>query len=182
MLWFLLLPSLAVTLTLINSLTMRVIRESKEVINSSVNILIPMRNEEGNVESILSSVQSQVGLTDFSILVLNDHSTDSTAEKLQTYEGIDVLQGTELPTGWLGKNWACQQLAQKSHSEYLVFLDADVQLAPTAVASAIALMQREELDFLSPHPREIAGTFMEKIIQPLLQWSWLSSVPLRIAE
>jgi glycosyltransferase involved in cell wall biosynthesis len=182
MLWFLLLPSITVTLTLINSLTMRVVRESKEVINSSVTILIPMRNEEGNVESILSSVQSQVGLANFSISVLNDHSTDSTLEKLQTYDGIDIVQGTELPAGWLGKNWACHQLAQKSHSELLVFLDADVQLALTAVASAIALMQREELDFLSPHPREIAETFIEKLIQPLLQWSWLSSVLLRFAE
>lgn len=182
MLWFLFLPSLAVTLTLINSLTMRVVRESNEVINSSLTILIPMRNEAENVESILSSVQSQGGLTNVSIRVLNDHSTDSTLEKLQTYDGIDIVQGTELPAGWLGKNWACHQLSQKSHSEYLVFLDADVQLAPTAVASAIALMQREELDFLSPHPREIAETFIEKLIQPLLQWSWLASVLLFFSE
>ena len=99
MLWSLLLPSLAVTLALINSLTMRVVRESKEIINSSVSILIPMRNEEENVESIISSVQSQVGLTNFSTCVLNDHSTDSTAEKLHKHVGITILDGLELPVG-----------------------------------------------------------------------------------
>ena len=37
-------------------------------------------------------------------------------------------------------------------------------------------------DFISPYPRQIAGSFLEKLIQPLLQWSWLASVPLRLAE
>jgi hypothetical protein len=37
-------------------------------------------------------------------------------------------------------------------------------------------------DFISPYPRQISGSFLEKLIQPLLQWSWLASVPLRIAE
>ena len=37
-------------------------------------------------------------------------------------------------------------------------------------------------DFISPYPQQIAKSFFERLIQPLLQWSWLSSVPLRFAE
>ena len=40
----------------------------------------------------------------------------------------------------------------------------------------------KELDFVSPYPKQIAISLGERLIQPLLQWSWLSTVPLRLAE
>jgi hypothetical protein len=61
-------------------------------------------------------------------------------------------------------------------------MDADVRLHPYAIASAITKMNKFGWDFISPYPKQIAGSFLEKLIQPLLQWSWLASVPLRIAE
>ena len=64
----------------------------------------------------------------------------------------------------------------------LVTLDADVRLAPHAIASAVNLLNSSSLDFISPYPKQIAGTFAERLIQPLLQWSWLTTVPLIIAE
>jgi hypothetical protein len=63
-----------------------------------------------------------------------------------------------------------------------VFVDADVRLHPYAIASSITKMNKFNWDFISPYPRQISGSFLEKLIQPLLQWSWLASVPLRIAE
>jgi hypothetical protein len=95
---------------------------------------------------------------------------------------VNKLTGTQLPAGWLGKVWACHNLSKAGSGKYLVFLDADVRLHPYAIASAITRMNKFGWDFISPYPRQIAGSFLEKLIQPLLQWSWLASVPLRLAE
>ena len=35
---------------------------------------------------------------------------------------------------------------------------------------------------MSPYPRQLAETVGERLVQPLLQWSWLTTLPLRLAE
>jgi hypothetical protein len=92
------------------------------------------------------------------------------------------LQGSALPDGWLGKPWALEQLSQSARGEMLICIDADVRLSKTAIAAAVDSMQKHSLDFFSPYPSQVARTFGERMIQPLLQWSWLSSVPLAIAK
>jgi cellulose synthase/poly-beta-1,6-N-acetylglucosamine synthase-like glycosyltransferase len=171
----------------INFFALRIVRPNHDaLISQSVALLIPMRNEAKNVDGAIESVCSQVGLLESTVSVLNDNSRDATEELLEKFQGkIDIHSGAELPAGWLGKNYALHQLTDLPGvrcADYLVFLDADVRLEPPAAASAIALMQKLEWDFLSPYPREIAHTFTERLIQPLLQWSWLASVPLRRAE
>jgi hypothetical protein len=64
----------------------------------------------------------------------------------------------------------------------LVFLDADVVLAPGAVASTVDLLRRTGVDLLCPYPKIVAGTVGERLVQPLLQWSWLTFLPLRAME
>jgi len=140
-----------------------------------------MRNEERNVAGIVTSVRSSTGIAHWDLTVLNDASTDKTLSKLEEYE-IATIHGAELPDGWLGKNWACWQLAKGTQGDFLVFLDADVRITSEAISSSIALMNTLKWDFISPYPRQIAKTFLERIIQPLLQWSWLASVPLRLAQ
>ena len=93
-----------------------------------------------------------------------------------------VMQGRTPPQGWLGKPHACAQLAAAATGEVLVFLDADVVLAPDALASAVDLLVDSDSDLLSPYPRQIVGTTAERLVQPLLQWSWLTFLPLRLAE
>jgi glycosyltransferase involved in cell wall biosynthesis len=172
--------------TLLNYFRMRVVApQASATVAESISILVPMRNEERNVADLLESLQSAEGLPASEFVVLNDNSSDRTAELLQAHlssASIHVHQGLDLPNGWLGKNFACHQLVTHSHGEYLVFVDADVRLSPVAIASAITTMHSLKWDFISPYPRQIASGFTERLIQPLLQWSWLSSVPLRFAE
>ena len=52
----------------------------------------------------------------------------------------------------------------------------------TALARTVGLLREAELDFVSPYPRQVAGSVAERLVQPLLQWSWLALLPLRIAE
>jgi len=176
------LSAIGTFLAITNSLTMRVLRPQTEAaISESVSILVPMRNEENNVSAVVASIQNSQGLSDWNFTVLDDSSTDRTAEILRA-SSVNIIDGISLPEGWLGKNWACHQLAERSQSEYLVFIDADVRLHPLAVASSITAMNAWGWDFNSPYPQQIALTFLERLFQPLLQWSWLASVPLRFAE
>lgn len=180
---FTLLTTIPFLFVIVNSLTMREIKgQCAQEINLPISILIPMRNEERNVSEVIAAVTTQEQISNNEIIVLDDNSTDSTKELLARYTNIRVLDGAELPQGWLGKNYACHQLVAHSSGELLVFLDADVRIAPQAIAAAIVSMESWGWDFISPYPRQDATTFVERLIQPLLQWSWLSSVPLRFAE
>ena len=172
----------ALIITLANVINMRVVGlKGATSVGETVDVLIPMRNEEENVEGCLKSVLNSELLDVSKVFVLDDGSNDSTAELIGQFK-VDKLIGTQPPTGWLGKVWACHNLAQVGKGKYLVFMDADVRLHPYAIASAITKMNKFGWDFISPYPRQISGSFLEKLIQPLLQWSWLASVPLRIAE
>jgi hypothetical protein len=143
-----------------------------------VSVLIPARNEEATIADCLRSLAGQDVAE---ILVLDDESSDTTAARAAA-EHARVITGTPPPAGWLGKPWACAQLvaAADPRSDVLVFLDADVRLAPDAVARAVGLLGT--LDLVSPHPRQIAITPVERLVQPLLEWSILTFLPLRLAE
>jgi hypothetical protein len=70
---------------------------------------------------------------------------------------VRPLDGLEPPAGWLGKPWACAQLAAAARGTTLVFVDADVTLAPHAVAATVALLRAGSgLDCVSPYPRQLA--------------------------
>ena len=88
------------------------------------------------------------------------------------------------PPGFVGKSWACAQLAAAADPKatVLVFLDANVVLAPEALTRTVTLLRDAGLDFVSPYPRQRALSPSERLIQPLLQWSWLTFAPLRLAE
>jgi hypothetical protein len=149
-----------------------------------VSVLLPVRDEAPRVRACLDAVLAQEGVAE--VLVLDDGSADGTGELARAVPDprLRVLAGAPPPAGWLGKPHACQQLADAAdpRSDVLVFLDADVVLAPGAVAATVDLLRRHRLDLVSPYPRQRAVTPAERLVQPLLQWSWLTFLPLRLAE
>lgn len=152
-----------------------------------VAVLLPMRNEAHRVEPCLRSVLAQKGLRHMEIVALDDGSTDGTTDVVRRLVGDDprvrLVAGAPLPNGWWGKPWACHLLAGLApDASVLVFVDADVVLSPHAVASTVTLLRQAGLDLLCPYPRQLAVTPAERIVQPLLQWSWLTTLPLRAAE
>jgi Glycosyltransferase like family 2 len=165
---------------------LRVPPDDPPTIQETVSILLPARNEADRLGPCLRSLLAQRGVADLEILVLDDESGDATAAVAGQVAGADprtrVLPGRPLPPGWIGKPHACAQLAGAAHGTVLVFVDADVVLAPHAVAAAVALLRSSGLDLVSPYPRQLTETVGERLVQPLLQWSWLTTLPLRIAE
>jgi hypothetical protein len=174
-----------------NSRRLRVPPADPPPVAEAVAVLLPVRDEEQRVEPCLRSLLAQRGLRDVRILVLDDGSTDNTADLVRRVAGADprveLLTGAPLPLGWWGKTWACQQLADAATAAprapaVLVFVDADVVLEQHAVAAATALLRWSGLDLVSPYPRQVAVSTAERLVQPLLQWSWLTTLPLRVAE
>jgi Glycosyltransferase like family 2 len=155
-----------------------------------VSVLLPVRNEADRLEpclrALLTALDCCAGRAE--LVVLDDESTDATADLVRAIAGHDprvrLVTGTHRPPGWLGKPWACAQLAEAAEPDgsVLVFVDADVVLAPHAVAATVAQLRRTGLDLVSPYPRQVAVSPAERLVQPLLQWSWLTTLPLRLAE
>ena len=145
-----------------------------------VPVLIPARDEAATIEACVGSLVGQPGVAE--VVVLDDESSDATAVRAVA-AGARVVAGTPPPPGWSGKPWAHAQLAAAvPEAEVLILVDADVVLAPGAVVRALALLDDADLDLLSPFPRQRAAGPAERLVQPLLQWSWLTTLPLRAAE
>jgi len=183
MILFFLLPLILLTIAAVNFAQIRTPNKVSEL-QDSVGVVVPMRNEAENVEGVIATLAAQEG--DLHFYLLDDNSEDQTYELLQRFtEGdgrFNVIQGVPLADGWIGKTWALQQLFEASSEEVLVSIDADVRLSNDAINKAVTALQSARLDFISPYPRQIARSFGERLIQPLLQWSWLTTVPLRYAE
>ena len=159
---------------------------NNSTISDFVSVIVPLRNEAHNVEPLIASLAAQTGLAHVEYILLDDDSEDESLKlitaAIAAYPNFRVLKGEPLPAGWLGKTWALQQLLEASAGEILVSIDADVRITPEAISKSITSMKSMGLDFLSPYPRQLATTWGERLIQPLLQWSWMSTLPLRIAQ
>lgn len=94
---------------------------------------------------------------------------------------MKVVSAEALPSDWMGKPWALSHGFTHAKNEFIVTVDADVRLVPSALSAMDATLRATESDFLSPYPAQEAQTFSERLVQPLLQWSWMTTVPLRHA-
>mgnify|MGYP000325962408 FL=1 len=79
------LSTISLLLIVLNSLTIKVIKNKSQIINETISVLIPMRNEQNNVKECLESILNQKGLNNFEIIALDDESSDKTFEVLQTF-------------------------------------------------------------------------------------------------
>lgn len=148
---------------------------------SAVSVLIPARNEEQNISATLEAVLSNRGV-DFEVVVLDDHSTDRTAEVVGELSRRDsrvrLERAPQLPAGWCGKQHACHVLAKLARHPFFVFIDADVRLAPDALARMVNFMERSGVALASGVPRQELGTFSERLLIPLIHFILLGFLPM----
>jgi len=149
------------------------------------SVLVPARNEELNIGRCIKSLLDQ-DYPDFQVIVLDDNSTDRTWQILQEfalkYPGLTLLKGTPLPDDWLGKHWACSQLAQASDGELLVFVDADTYHEPGMLRGAAAAMVNEKAALISALPRQIIVSWSEMLSIPAFYLGMLCGVPLELTR
>ncbi|MGY1785764.1 glycosyltransferase [Geodermatophilus sp. SYSU D00698] len=150
-----------------------------------VTVVVPVRNEEAQVGDCLAAVLASARVPDLRVVVVDDGSTDGTAAVVRGTGDprVRLVPAGDPPEGWLGKPHACWVGARTGTDDgVLVFLDADVRVAPGALAAAAWLLEAHGLDLVSPWPRPVAGTLAERLVQPLSPWLWMTTLPLRVAE
>lgn len=150
-----------------------------------ISILVPARNEENNIAACVVSLLDQK-YPDFEVIVLDDDSNDRTLSILQSLktrgQRLKVIKGSPLPPGWIGKHWACHQLAQVASGELLLFTDADTRHHPETLIRAVSAFYSEDADFLTALPREEAHTLGEKLTIPIMSFGISSFLPMKIAH
>ncbi|HOI30309.1 MAG TPA: glycosyltransferase family 2 protein [Melioribacteraceae bacterium] len=146
-----------------------------------ISVLIPARNEEYNIKACLESVLEQ-SYKNIEVIVLDDHSIDKTASIVNDFESKDkrvrIEKGRDLPEGWLGKNWACFQLAKKASGDLFLFIDADVRLSRHSVSNGVGLFLGKHLNLLSVFPTQKISGIGAQLVVPLMNWILLTFLPL----
>ncbi len=124
-----------------------------------LSVVVPARDEGSTIGRAVGSLLAQ-DYPDLEIIVVDDRSSDATGDVLRELAAKDtrllVLRVDELPAGWLGKNHALWRGADRASGEWLLFTDADVVFAHTALRQAVAYAAAEGLDHLTLAPRLVA--------------------------
>ena len=145
-----------------------------------VSVLIPARNEELRLRPCISTL-SDSDFPILEILILDDHSTDETAALVQQRAKGDprirLISGQPLPEGWVGKPWACHQLAQEAKGEYLLFVDADTRFSDITLSNAVNLAHEQQSDLLSLWPYLESLSWSERLVIPFVHLFILFYLP-----
>lgn len=144
-----------------------------------VSILIPARDEALNIGPAVEAALANPGAE---VLVLDDESSDGTAAIVRELgvrnARIRLLSGSPLPDGWCGKNWSCAQLASAATRPLLLFVDADVRLAPHAAAAIAGWVREHNVQLASGVPFQVLGSFSERLVIPLIHFVLLAFLPI----
>jgi chlorobactene glucosyltransferase len=151
----------------------------------AVSIIVPARNEADIIDDSARAFLAQ-DYPDFELIVVNDRSTDRTAEIVQQIAKTDprliLINGEEPPAGWLGKPWALHQGAAVARGEFFLFVDADLIYAPAAVRAAMASLLKHDAGSLSWYPRMVMKGFWENILMPCLAVVGFMEIPTWLAN
>ncbi len=152
----------------------------EQITDTSLTVVIPAFNEANNIEGCLTHVlMSDRPCSHWEVLVVDDQSNDNTVkiaeQTIDTVASADqpsaaVLQAGPRPQGerWVGKNWGCSQAMEQIQSEWVLFIDADVTLAPDAIRRALHQSINEKADLFSLAPRLTCGCLAEWMVQPIM--------------
>jgi chlorobactene glucosyltransferase len=149
------------------------------------SVLVPARNEEDNIGDCVAGLLAQ-DYPNFQLIVLDDNSTDRTWEILQQFAAKDprlkLMKGKPLPGDWLGKHWACHQLAEAADGDLFLFVDADTVHGPAMLRCTAAAMTGEDAALVSALPRQQVVTWSELLSIPAFYLGMLCGVPMGLTR
>ncbi len=133
-----------------------------------VSIILPVRNQASTTRACLDSLLAQ----DYprqEVLVVEGGSSDGTREVLEEYrDRIHLIEEPPLPKGWVGKNWACKQGAERARGDVLLFTDGDTVHGPGLLRKTVAYLLQEDLDLLTLYPHLLVESFWERTVLPFM--------------
>ncbi len=135
-----------------------------------VSAIVPARNEEAVIEACVRSLAVQREITE--LLVIDDQSADRTAELVrglaEEFPKVRLLEATELPSGWVGKNNAVWIGAKEARGEWLLFTDADTVHEKNSAAKALEIAEQQNAALVSLSPEQVLETWYEKALLPYI--------------
>jgi len=147
----------------------------------AVSVLIPARNEAASIRAAVDAARAEHEV-EIEVVVMDDQSDDATAAIVREIAATDprvrLLAAPALPAGWCGKQHACFELARAARHPVLLFVDADVRLAPGGIRAMLGALERGGAELISGVPRQITGSFAEKLVVPLIHFVLLGFLPI----
>lgn len=146
-----------------------------------VSIVVPVRNEAANLPALLQNLTAQTH-PQLEFVFYDDESTDGSSELLADFakenHNLRVFHSKGLKKGWRGKNFACYQAASHCKGAYLLFMDADVRLAPQVISQSLNFVKKKKVKLLSIFPQQICDSLGERSVVPLMNQILFSLLPL----
>lgn len=149
---------------------------------SDLSVLIPARNEEAEIEKTLNSLKKQG--RNLKVILVDDQSTDATAQIASRTlpESLQIVNGTELPESWAGKLWALEQGRKHLQTEYVLLMDADIELKPGILEVLLTKLKKEDLGFVSLMAALKMEKFWEKLLVPAYIYFFKLLFPFRLGN
>ncbi|WP_020615918.1 glycosyltransferase [Paenibacillus daejeonensis] len=152
-----------------------------------LSILIPARNETRNIGACLTSVlEAGPANGSYEVIVLDDRSEDDTnrlaVEAIGGDPRVTLIRGEEPPAGWIGKAYACHQLAEAATGKWWLFLDADARMEKGAVEAAWHAAQKQGDGLITGFPRQLTKTWMERLVVPMMGFTIGCHLPIRLVR
>jgi len=132
-----------------------------------LTVLIPARNEADTIARTLKSIEEQG--SDVRVVLVNDQSTDETAQTARDHfpaNRLKIIDGQERPAGWAGKLWALEQGRKHIETDYVLLMDADIELKPGILKTLFSKLVDNDLGFVSTMAALQMGGFWERLLMP----------------
>jgi glycosyltransferase involved in cell wall biosynthesis len=138
-----------------------------------LTVIVPARNEEDCIGTCVSSLAAQSEAAfelgkDWELIVVNDGSTDRTAEIAQSFAGVTVMDAQKLEPGWTGKCNAVWTAARRARGKWLLFTDADTIHEPGNLHRAMHEAEKNQLGMLSYSAKQLASGWVQRTLMPLI--------------
>ena len=138
-----------------------------------LTVIVPARNEEQSIGECLKSLVAQSENVfelgrDWELIVVDDHSTDRTAEIARSFPGVSVAEAANLEKGWTGKNSAIWTAARRARGKWILFTDADTIHEPGDLRRAMHEAARHKVGMLSYSPRQLVSGVWQRALMPLV--------------
>ncbi len=131
-----------------------------------VDILVPARDEAETIQSAIGSLLAQNYAGDFRVILIDDNSTDRTAELAGSHVKLEIIRLDSKPAGWSGKLWALHEGIAASRAALVLLTDADIVHEPVHLSSLVAKLQNARLDLLSEMVRLNCSSAAERMLVP----------------
>jgi len=135
-----------------------------------VDIVVPARDEAQSIGPVIASLLAQdygAGAPDsFAVTLVDDNSTDGTAEHAGRAPNLDILAGSPKPSGWVGKMWALEQGIAAGDAPLVLLTDADIVHDPRHLSTLVACLEHSKLDMASEMVHLNCASLAERALVP----------------